>query len=47
MSFWKYGQRKLSEIGLHGVFAGYSLSLTKEALGYGFFFARYLRCGLI
>ncbi|KAF3941706.1 hypothetical protein ABW19_dt0203708 [Dactylella cylindrospora] len=40
-SFWAYGRRKLAEVGLHGIFAGYSLSLTKEALGYGFFFSSF------
>ncbi|KAK6525497.1 hypothetical protein TWF694_005628 [Orbilia ellipsospora] len=41
LSFWAYGKRKLAEIGLQGVFAGYSLSLVKEALGYGFFFSSF------
>ncbi|KAF3919874.1 hypothetical protein ABW21_db0202790 [Orbilia brochopaga] len=40
-SFWAYGRKKLAEIGLQGVFAGYSLSLVKEALGYGFFFSSF------
>ncbi|KAK6330528.1 hypothetical protein TWF696_003415 [Orbilia brochopaga] len=40
-SFWAYGRKKLSEIGLQGIFAGYSLSLVKEALGYGFFFSSF------
>ncbi|KAK6514458.1 hypothetical protein TWF281_004658 [Arthrobotrys megalospora] len=41
ISFWKYGNRILGEIGLHGVFAGYSLSLAKECLGYGLFFSTF------
>ncbi|KAF3172751.1 hypothetical protein TWF788_009344 [Orbilia oligospora] len=34
ISFWAYGRRILREIGWHGVFAGYSLSLVKECCGY-------------
>ncbi|KAK6498537.1 hypothetical protein TWF481_011125 [Arthrobotrys musiformis] len=41
LSFWAYGRRILGEIGLHGVFAGYSLSLIKECLGYGLFFSTF------
>ncbi|KAF3083423.1 hypothetical protein TWF102_009849 [Orbilia oligospora] len=41
ISFWAYGRRILSEIGWHGVFAGYSLSLAKECFGYGLFFSTF------
>ncbi|KAF3917204.1 hypothetical protein ABW20_dc0106724 [Dactylellina cionopaga] len=41
LTFWAYGRKKLAEIGLHGIFAGYSLSLVKEAMGYGFFFSSF------
>src|SRR5436309_14851819 len=40
-TFWSYGQYKLHEIGLRGVFAGYSLSLCKETLTYGVFFSSF------
>ncbi|KAI9777004.1 MAG: hypothetical protein M1839_009148 [Geoglossum umbratile] len=36
-----YGKHKLRDIGLRGVFAGWALSLTKESLGYGVFFATF------
>ncbi|EWC43524.1 hypothetical protein DRE_07486 [Drechslerella stenobrocha 248] len=41
MSFWAYGRKKLTEMGLRGVFAGYGLNLAKEALGYAFFFSSF------
>ncbi|KAL8791184.1 MAG: hypothetical protein Q9213_000141 [Squamulea squamosa] len=40
-SMWQYGYLKIKEIGIHGVFAGWSLSLIKDALGYGLFFATF------
>ncbi|KAI9670137.1 MAG: hypothetical protein M1817_004474 [Caeruleum heppii] len=38
---WAYGKLKLREIGLRGVFAGWGVSFTKEALGYGVFFGTF------
>ncbi|KAI9845670.1 MAG: hypothetical protein M1837_004644 [Sclerophora amabilis] len=40
-SMWEYGRHKLHEIGLRGIFAGWSLSFLKESFGYGFFFATF------
>ncbi|KAI5787093.1 mitochondrial carrier domain-containing protein [Geopyxis carbonaria] len=40
-SIYAYSKQKLFAIGLRGVFAGYSLSFAKEALGYGCFFAAF------
>ncbi|KAI5841865.1 mitochondrial carrier domain-containing protein [Morchella snyderi] len=40
-SMWTYAHHKLREIGPRGVFAGYGLSLLKESLGYGVFFAAF------
>jgi hypothetical protein len=40
-TMWAYGRHKLRDIGLRGVFAGWALSLTKESLGYGVFFATF------
>ncbi|PWW74810.1 mitochondrial carrier [Tuber magnatum] len=40
-SVWQYGKHKLHEIGLRGVFSGYTLSLLKESLGYGLFFGSF------
>ena len=40
-TMWQYGQRKLREIGLRGVFAGWSLSFMKDSLGYAVFFATF------
>lgn len=37
-NMWKYGANKLKEIGLVGVFAGYSFLLIKESLGFAFYF---------
>lgn len=37
----QYAGQKLKEIGPRGVFAGWSLSLTKDAIGYGMFFASF------
>lgn len=35
---WQYGYLKTKEIGVRGVFAGWSLSFLKDSFGYGFFF---------
>ena len=38
---WQYGYGKLYEIGPRRVFAGWSLAFTKDAFGYGAFFATF------
>jgi hypothetical protein len=38
-SLWQYGWQKLKSIGPAGVFAGYSLSFTKEAASYALYFS--------
>ena len=38
---WRYGWHKLAEIGPRGVFAGWGLSATRDAFGYGAFFATF------
>ncbi|GAQ11040.1 sugar transporter STL1 [Aspergillus lentulus] len=38
-SMWHYGQNKLKEIGLRGIFAGWSLSLLRDSFGYAVFFS--------
>ena len=38
---WQYGYRKLNEIGIRGVFAGWSLSFLKDSAGYAVFFATF------
>ena len=40
-TMWQYGWRKLHEIGLRGVFTGWSLSFAKESAGCGVFFATF------
>jgi hypothetical protein len=40
-SIFDYSKHKLSEIGVSGVFAGYTLSFLKESLGYGLFFSSF------
>lgn len=40
-SMWQYGYRKTTEIGLRGILAGWGLSLLKDSLGYGLFFATF------
>ncbi|KAK8155241.1 mitochondrial carrier domain-containing protein [Phyllosticta citrichinensis] len=40
-TMWQYAGHKLREIGLRGVFAGWSLSLVKDSLGNGVFFATF------
>lgn len=37
-NLWVYGIRKLREIGLVGVFAGYGFSFAKESVGFAFYF---------
>lgn len=38
---WVYGRRKVAEIGVRGVFAGWELSLVKDSMGYAAFFATF------
>jgi hypothetical protein len=38
---WQYARLKLLEIGPRGIFAGWSLSLIRDSLGSGFFFATF------
>lgn len=40
-TMWAYGISKLKEIGPRGVFSGFTLSLTKESLGFGLFFSAF------
>ncbi|KAL8844040.1 MAG: hypothetical protein Q9176_001446 [Flavoplaca citrina] len=40
-SMWQYGYVRTKEIGMRGVLAGWSLSFTKDTLGYGLFFATF------
>jgi hypothetical protein len=40
-NMWSYGYLKTREIGLRGVFAGWSLSLLKDSFGYGVFFGAF------
>ena len=40
-SMWQYGRSKPRKIGVRGVFAGWSLSLVKDSLGHGVFFATF------
>ncbi|CAN3368470.1 hypothetical protein DICA4_F14532 [Diutina catenulata] len=40
-NLWVYGFNKLREIGLVGVFAGYSISLVKESVGFAFYFSTF------
>lgn len=40
-NMWQYGRKKLVEIGVRGVFAGWGLSLVKDSLGCGTFFATF------
>ncbi|KAK9384561.1 mitochondrial carrier domain-containing protein [Lipomyces mesembrius] len=40
-SLWRYSIEKLKAIGVRGVFAGYTLSFTKEALGFACFFSTF------
>lgn len=40
-SMWRFGAEKLREIGLRGIFAGWTLSLTKDSLGSAVFFSAF------
>lgn len=40
-NMWQYGYLKTREIGVRGILAGWSLSLVKDSLGYGLFFATF------
>lgn len=40
-NLWQFGINKLKEIGLVGVFAGYSFSLIKESFGFAFYFSTF------
>ncbi|KAK9451473.1 mitochondrial carrier domain-containing protein [Limtongia smithiae] len=40
-SLWRYSREKLRAMGMRGVFRGYTLSLVKESLGFGAFFATF------
>lgn len=37
-NLWTFAAKKLHEIGIQGVFAGYGFSLVKESLGFAFYF---------
>lgn len=38
---WEYGWKKLREIGVRGIFAGWSLSLIRDSFGYAVFFTSF------
>ncbi|OJJ30740.1 hypothetical protein ASPWEDRAFT_73103 [Aspergillus wentii DTO 134E9] len=38
---WHYGQHKLKQIGIRGIFAGWSLSFLRDSLGYAIFFSSF------
>ncbi|KAI4116793.1 MAG: hypothetical protein LQ338_007663 [Usnochroma carphineum] len=40
-NMWQYGYLKIQEIGFRGIVAGWSLSFTRDSLGYGLFFATF------
>ncbi|KAL9069514.1 MAG: hypothetical protein Q9157_006122 [Trypethelium eluteriae] len=40
-SIWQYSTDKLRDIGVRGIFAGWTLSLAKDSLGYGVFFSTF------
>ncbi|CAI7611263.1 unnamed protein product [Penicillium viridicatum] len=40
-SMWHYGHHKLKQIGLRGVFAGWTLSFMRDSLGYAVFFSSF------
>ena len=40
-SMWHYGKHKLNQIGARGIFAGWSLSFLRDALGYAIFFSSF------
>lgn len=39
VSMWQYGKHKLQDIGIRGIFAGWSLSFLRDGIGYGLFFS--------
>lgn len=41
LSLWRYGYKKLQEIGVYGVFAGSGISLVKESLSFALYFASF------
>jgi hypothetical protein len=40
-NMWQYGRRKLHDIGVRAVFAGWRLSIVKDSVGYAAFFATF------
>ncbi|KAL2007162.1 hypothetical protein VTN00DRAFT_8600 [Thermoascus crustaceus] len=38
-NMWQYGRYKLQEIGIRGIFAGWSLSFFRDSVGYAIFFS--------
>ena len=40
-NMWQYARHKTREIGLRGVFAGWSLSFMRDSFGFGLFFAAF------
>ncbi|ODQ58510.1 hypothetical protein WICANDRAFT_34741 [Wickerhamomyces anomalus NRRL Y-366-8] len=40
-NLWKFGLKKLHEIGVSGVFAGYALSFMKESIGFAIYFCSF------
>lgn len=40
-SMWEYGWTKLREIGVRGVFAGWTLSFVRDSFGYALFFSSF------
>ncbi|KAI9656207.1 MAG: hypothetical protein M1821_004870 [Bathelium mastoideum] len=40
-SMWQYAGDKLRDIGVRGIFAGWTLSFAKDSLGYGVFFSTF------
>lgn len=40
-NMWQYGRKKLHDIGVRAVFAGWRLSLVKDSVGYAAFFATF------
>lgn len=40
-SMWEYGWTKLREIGVRGIFAGWTLSFVRDSFGYALFFSSF------
>ncbi|KAJ5476950.1 Mitochondrial substrate/solute carrier [Penicillium diatomitis] len=40
-SMWHYGHQKLKQIGVRGIFAGWSLSFLRDSFGYAIFFSTF------